>query len=229
MGRARKWSLEQLGAAVKASRSVRGVIDRLGLRVGGGTYEHVQKWIASCGFDRSHWLGQAHRRGSKKPVRPAATLKEVLVRPRFCSSGKLKRRLLAEGIFQRKCAWCGRKTWRGRPILLELDHIDGDHLNNELPNLRLLCPNCHAQTPTYKGRNAKYPGIPPLIEIEAGIKRCGSVVAYAVELNVTPARVRGWLRSDRLRARDNYRVKSALVVEPATRSPGGEIGETQGA
>lgn len=41
----------------------------------------------------------------------------------------------------------------GQPIPLELDHIDGNHQNNALQNLRLLCPNCHALTPTFRDKN----------------------------------------------------------------------------
>ena len=201
MGRRRTWTREQLEAAVKASRSIRGVIDRLGLHPAGGTYAYIKKYAAEYGFDTSHWLGQGHRLGSRLPVRPAEPLARLLVRDRFASS-KLKRRLLKEGVFLPQCAVCGLREWRGSPIPLDMDHIDGDHLNNELSNLRLLCPNCHAQTPTYKARNSKYPRIPLLRDIRAGIERCGSILAYAIELDVTPERVRGWLRSDRLRARD---------------------------
>ncbi len=52
-----------------------------------------------------------------------------------------------------RCEVCKLDSWMGVPIPIELDHIDGDAFNNEESNLRLLCPNCHAQTPTYKGRN----------------------------------------------------------------------------
>ena len=52
-----------------------------------------------------------------------------------------------------KCEICTLDTWQGRPIPLELDHIDGDSGNNNLTNVRLICPNCHAQTPTYKNKN----------------------------------------------------------------------------
>lgn len=52
-----------------------------------------------------------------------------------------------------KCSECGIDEWNGKPIVLECDHIDGDHQNNHEDNLRLLCPNCHSQTDTYKARN----------------------------------------------------------------------------
>lgn len=51
-----------------------------------------------------------------------------------------------------KCEKCGLSEWRNQPISLELHHIDGDRCNNELENLQLLCPNCHSQTPNYRGK-----------------------------------------------------------------------------
>ena len=51
------------------------------------------------------------------------------------------------------CSECGITEWNGKPIVLEVDHIDGHHYNNNISNLRLLCPNCHSQTPTYKSKN----------------------------------------------------------------------------
>ena len=54
-----------------------------------------------------------------------------------------------------KCADCGLTTWRGRSLPLHLDHINGDHTDNRLENLRILCPNCHATTDTWCARNRK--------------------------------------------------------------------------
>lgn len=69
------------------------------------------------------------------------------------ASGHLRKKLIRQGIFDHICEMCGCTKWLGKPIPLELDHINGDKLDNRLENLRLLCPNCHAQTPTYRGRN----------------------------------------------------------------------------
>lgn len=56
-----------------------------------------------------------------------------------------------------KCNKCGIDSWMGKPISLELEHIDGNNKNNDRSNLECLCPNCHAQTSTWRGRNRKIP------------------------------------------------------------------------
>jgi 5-methylcytosine-specific restriction endonuclease McrA len=53
----------------------------------------------------------------------------------------------------RACALCGTREWRGQAIPLVLDQIDGDAENWALANLRMICPNCDAQLPTYKSHN----------------------------------------------------------------------------
>lgn len=63
-----------------------------------------------------------------------------------------KKRVLAEQ--DGKCLKCGQgEVWNGEPLVLQLDHIDGDNSNNERSNLRCLCPNCHTQTTTFCSRN----------------------------------------------------------------------------
>lgn len=66
---------------------------------------------------------------------------------------KLKNRLLKEGLIKNVCAICNLNVWNKKPLNLELDHIDGNRVNHEFNNLRLLCPNCHSQTDTYRSKN----------------------------------------------------------------------------
>lgn len=69
----------------------------------------------------------------------------------FRSSGRRKRFLISEN--GHKCQRCKNSEWMGSPIPLCLDHVDGNSDNDEKSNLRLLCHNCHAQTPTFGGKN----------------------------------------------------------------------------
>ena len=84
--------------------------------------------------------------GSNKKV-PLSEILEGL-HPYF-QTGKVKKKLLQENIFDYKCFECGISTWNNKTITLQLDHIDGDNNNNKLENLRFLCPNCHSQTETH--------------------------------------------------------------------------------
>jgi len=71
----------------------------------------------------------------------------------FPSSHKLKYILLKSGLKEYKCENCGLEMWCGIPMPIQLHHIDGNHTNNSLENLQLLCPNCHALTDNFCGRN----------------------------------------------------------------------------
>lgn len=89
--------------------------------------------------------------------RNTTNLKDILAGkfPNF-GTNKLKKKMLKEGIIEKKCSWCGiADKWNGKPIILHLDHINGINNDHRLENLRLLCPNCHSQTDTYAGRGKK--------------------------------------------------------------------------
>lgn len=71
------------------------------------------------------------------------------------SSNSLKKRLIKEGYKENKCEICGITEWMGKPLILQLDHINGNHSDNRLNNLRILCPNCHSQTETWGNKGEK--------------------------------------------------------------------------
>ena len=79
----------------------------------------------------------------------------------FISSYKLIKKLFKDGLKEKKCECCGLTEWLGQEIPLELHHINGDHFDNHLENLKILCPNCHAFTANYSGKGSrKKDGIP---------------------------------------------------------------------
>jgi len=93
-------------------------------------------------------------KGLNKKVEPKIKLEKIILgeHPEF-QTYKLKNRLLKENIMKNVCNSCGIKDWMGIPLNMELDHIDGNRSNHRLENLRMLCPNCHAQTDTYRSKN----------------------------------------------------------------------------
>jgi hypothetical protein len=88
----------------------------------------------------------------KGTVKGKFTLEDFLSNKKPIKSQYLKERLVKAGLKEWKCECCGISEWNGRSIVLELDHKDGNNKNNSLDNLQILCPNCHSQTPTFRGR-----------------------------------------------------------------------------
>ncbi|MFD8823845.1 HNH endonuclease signature motif containing protein [Streptomyces sp. NPDC059605] len=111
----------------------------------------VRRWIGEEGLTTAHFLGQAHQRGLPGPT-PAKRPEEVLVKREGASRAKttlLRRALTGIGVPER-CAECGIPPyWQGKPLTLEIDHVNGDWSDDRAENLRLLCPNCHAVTDTW--------------------------------------------------------------------------------
>ena len=119
-------------------------------------YYDLGNSVTACqerfGFARETW-NDARRKGDVVPRPRALPLAELLVGRR--NRVNLKQRLIAAGLKEPHCEICGIESWQGRPLSLALHHVNGVGDDNRLENLQLLCPNCHSQTDTFAGRNAR--------------------------------------------------------------------------
>jgi HNH endonuclease len=127
----------------------------------------VKECMQSFGFSMSAWV-DAIERGDVTPRPRAIPAEDLLSGVRAASRGQLKKRLLVEGLKQDRCERCGISEWRGRPLTLALHHVNGDPNDDRVENLQLLCPNCHAQTPNFSGRNVR------IRRIEGALDRAGA-------------------------------------------------------
>ena len=96
--------------------------------------------------------GNMSGKGLQK-TKKSMSLIEYLNNSQDIQSNKVRIKLLQEGYKEYKCEKCGATQWLGNPIPLELHHKDGNRYNNTLENFELLCPNCHALTDSYRGKN----------------------------------------------------------------------------
>lgn len=194
---------EQFIELVKSSETYVAILRYFGFTANGGNnFQTVKARIQALNIDDSHMLTHgkqivfAHKKNRRDN-------KEVLVKGYKRVNGvNIKKRLLALGV-RNVCDICGQlPTWNGKPLCLQVDHIDGSGTNNELSNLRLVCPNCHTQTETFAGKKLRLPknicaGCGKAIDLMSS--RCVTChVAYIVthELRVQTA----WPSSEDLQA-----------------------------
>lgn len=142
---------DEFRRVVAAHHYAADVLRTLGLELSGGNYAAVKRRVTRLGLDTSHWL--------KSRPRTGRSLDAALVPGGYRSDTnrtRIKRRLIAAAILQDRCGACGiPPTWNGQRLVLVLDHVNGVNDDYTPSNLRLLCPNCNSQQPTFAGRNAR--------------------------------------------------------------------------
>ena len=118
----------------------------------GNSHITVKRRIEELKIDISHWGDN-----TKNAHIANKTPDEVYFAKDTPHSGNhIRERVLKDNLMEYRCAICGNTgKWNGQLLVLQIDHINGDHDDNRLENLRFLCPNCHSQTDTFAGKNLK--------------------------------------------------------------------------
>lgn len=149
-----KIDINELQNIILESTSVSEVLRKLGKADRGENHTKLVKFLKEHPKINTETLvGRRIQRYSYKGV-PRRKLSEILVENSTGNSHKLKLRLIKEGVKEEKCEVCGNTEWMGGPIPLDLHHINGNHFDNRLENLIILCPNCHRLTDNHRSKNA---------------------------------------------------------------------------
>jgi 5-methylcytosine-specific restriction endonuclease McrA len=135
---------EMLESVITESSSMAHAADKLNL-----AFSTFKRHVLKHGIE---WKTNQSGKGKFKPQKK---LEDVFLGKEHLVTSALRLRLIREGYKEDKCEECGISEWNGKPISLELDHVSGIRTDNSLENLKILCPNCHSQTSTFRGRNIK--------------------------------------------------------------------------
>lgn len=156
-----KYTKELLEKHVPKSDSLSNLVRSINKcdKVHGSMLAYIKSKLNEHGIDYSHFTGRTRPSGGKENSKEDIEKYYLSKTPeKRTNNTNLKRWLFKFGILQEKCSAEGcvvGTIWNGEAIALQLDHIDGDNSNNEITNLRILCPNCHSQTDTYAGKKNK--------------------------------------------------------------------------
>ena len=138
---------QNLRNAAESSDSVRAILKKLNLPTSGRAWEILEQHLQHLDIKYHKAPFSSKGRYLGKPVPP---LTDILNGTTPYAQKSLKKRLIQEGFLKNKCALCDQSPiWKENPLVMVLDHKNGNHTDNSLENLRLLCPNCHSQTPTF--------------------------------------------------------------------------------
>lgn len=168
---------EAVAEAISKAVSIAAALRSLGLRSAGGNHA---MFLAAC--ERHGLEPPIFDRTANKPMPARMADSDMFRVGSTATNGRIRVRLLALGVVE-ECAICGiGPRWNRRPLVLQIDHMNGKSDDNRRDNLRLLCPNCHSQTDTFCGRSLLWSNCPYCsARVRKDGKRCGNCKRYLVK------------------------------------------------
>lgn len=154
MKRISEYSYKEVVEALEDAKSIKEVMQNLGLPVNNGNYRIIRRIVEQHDLSLPVFVFGSDQMSK---IRKKHTDNEFFVKDSVRTGPAIRKRLIALGVSDR-CSMEGCEQepfWNGKPLVLQVDHIDGDNFNNEFNNLRILCGHCHSQTETYGNRRGK--------------------------------------------------------------------------
>lgn len=136
----RNYTQQDIANNAAKVKSMSQLLLKLGLKQAGGNYNNMKKLLQKYKIDCSHWTGKSWNKD-----------KQLKDWSDYKNNDRLRIHLIK--IRGHQCEICKLDTWLSKPIKIELHHMDGDRVNNDLSNLQLLCPNCHSMTDNFRSHN----------------------------------------------------------------------------
>lgn len=146
------YSKDELQNIVSNSITLSEVAHKIGYQcVGGNQFSTIKNKLKKLSISYDHLISGTCLNNEVR------TFDNSFCQNSSASQSYIKRTILKENLLEYKCAICGLPpVWNEKDLVLTLDHINGDHYDNRLENLRFVCPNCDRQLPTFGAKNKKY-------------------------------------------------------------------------
>jgi 5-methylcytosine-specific restriction endonuclease McrA len=201
------YTKELLEELAKFCVSIAQMLHCLGLPTeNGSSYRNIKKNIKLFNIDVSHFSGQGWNKDKNRHIDERIrnrciynTDEKIFIENSPASISIVRKYLQSKENFQHECYICKLKEWLNQKIPLELDHINGNNRDHREENIRFLCPNCHALTSNYAGKNIKKIKKITDEELLEAIKTSYNVRQSLIKVGMTP------------KAANYYRVQELLV------------------